>query len=332
MLGITLFVAVVAILIAALTFGVIQSNTIVIVLAAIPLGLIALWFVVRGYHEVSFDIDAFFWALLVLGIAFGWALITFIPVVTRPDSPDSDKELFFSILIFLISCIALILGWVFVLLPLVSGGRSCFKDSLFVGYSLDSLYPKHRKAALSSIRDQSRLKAVAHDARAYEDIRILAATKLEDQKEAQSAYLELAIQRGSVAALEHLQNPDLIDQVAKSASSDEVRAAACLKTGGHFLDSECHCSVCGGVFHDWQTASTDEAEKNKSRANDPDDKLLFICTRCHALHFRGQKPIACERKSEVGVDYYDLGSWLCTKDSCEGCKGRSTESYDYFAN
>jgi hypothetical protein len=388
-LGITLFVAVVAGLVAALTFGVIQSNTLVIVLAAIPLGLVVLWFIARGYYDGACHTDE---AVNIAAGLFGIPSAVLFLILFIMPSRSNEDAITMACFGFVSLAVVIYYIWACVLRPLGAGCISCMNDSWIVGCSLDSSYVSHRIVALSSIKEQSRLADIALSSDYQDDIRLMTAEQLEnqelvqelyqdlawrgygnmealellrdqrlireiadmticeewiriraaervtDEEFAQKIYLEMAIQKGSYKALEHLQNPDLIKQVAKSASSEGVRATACLKTGGHFLDSECHCPVCGCELHDWQTPSTDEAEKNKSRANDPDDKLLFICTRCHALNFRGNREVrTCRRTSEqealaYGVSYYDLGSWLCTEDSCEGCEAISIESYDYYVS
>jgi len=81
-----------------------------------------------------------------------------------------------------------------------------------------------------------------------------------------------------------ITDKDMLTVIAQKCSvNSELRKNACVKSGGHYLNERCTCSLCGAVMHKW----------NKDKT----------CKRCGGVQFEGEDPCYNAESDRRTMDY-----------------------------
>jgi|GEM_PF-6877140 len=135
------------------------------------------------------------------------------------------------------------------------------------------------EAALSKITDERQLGRIVEDNPF--GFRAAAFQKIKDPEVLQRLLNnELII--GDV--FDDITDKGMLAAIAQKCTvNSELRKNACVKSGGHYLNERCTCSLCGAVMHKW----------NKDKT----------CKRCGGVQFEGEDPCYNAESDRRTMDY-----------------------------
>lgn len=135
------------------------------------------------------------------------------------------------------------------------------------------------EAALSKITDERQLSRIVEDNPF--GFRVAAFQKIKDP-EVLHRLLNNERIIGDVFA--DITDKDMLTVIAQKCSvNSELRKNACVKSGGHYLNERCACSLCGAAMHKW--------DKDKT------------CKRCGGVQFESEDPCYNAESDRRTMDY-----------------------------
>jgi len=134
------------------------------------------------------------------------------------------------------------------------------------------------EAALSKITDERQLGRIVEEtfgfrAAAFQKIKdpeVL--QRLQNNERIIGDVFDYITDKGTLAAI-----------AQKYTVNSELRKNACVKSGGHYLNERCACSLCGAVMHEWDEDKT--------------------CKRCGGVLFESEDPCYNAESDRRTMDY-----------------------------